>query len=178
MEDSRSALSTHQQTTFEWVKPKWSRLQFELRAGNTVVATLEWSRGRQALGRWGGTSYRFSQKGWLRPRVLIWSAAAPDADAPLATFEVHSGTLTLSNGRAAYWRKPRRLTREHIWVNDTGVELARFSPERRRTVVSTLLVPDQDPDLVLLILLGQYLMVSAAQDAEAATTAAVVASVC
>jgi hypothetical protein len=177
MEDSTSTMSVHQGTTFEWVKPKWSRLQFELRAGDIVLATLDWARGRQALGRWGEATYRFSRKGWLRQRVLIWSAEARDADAPLASFEARHGTLTLPNGRAVLWRRPRRLTHEHIWVDDAATELARFRPERRRTVVSTPVAADRHPDLPLLILLGQYLIVSAAQDAEAATTAAVVASV-
>jgi hypothetical protein len=177
MQDTIPALGGHQGTEFEWVKPKWSRLRFELRAGDTVIATLDWARGRQALGRWGQAAYRFGQRGWLRPRVLIWSAEARDADAPLATFEARHGALTLPNGRAVLWRKPRRLTREHIWVDDAAMEIARFRPERRRTVVGTPVALDQHPDLPLLILLGQYLIVSAAQDAEAATTAAVVASV-
>ena len=165
-------------TELVWVKPKWSRLQFELRAGDAVVATLDWARGAQALGRWGEATYRFSRKGWLRPRVLVRSVPAQDADAPLATFEVRRGTLILPDARAFCWQKPRRLARERLWVDDTGRELARFRPEKRATVV--VIAPAEvarHPELPLLILLGQYLLVSAAQDAEAASTAAVIAAV-
>jgi hypothetical protein len=120
-----------------WVKPRWSRLQFELRAGDAIVATLDWARGSQALGQWGAAAYRFSRRGWLRQRVCIHPAPAADADAPLATFQAHPGALTLPDGRAFRWQKPRRLTRERIWVDDAGNEIVRFRPEQRATVVVT-----------------------------------------
>ena len=38
-------------TEMTWVKPKWSKRQFELHEGDTIVATLVWGRGTRALAR-------------------------------------------------------------------------------------------------------------------------------
>ncbi len=53
MQDVSDALTGGQNAELLWVKPKWSRLRFELRAGDEVVATLDWTRGSRALARWG-----------------------------------------------------------------------------------------------------------------------------
>jgi hypothetical protein len=176
MQDVSDALTGGQNAELLWVKPKWSRLRFELRAGDEVVATLEWTRGSRALARWGDFQYQFSRQGWLRPRILVRSAAATDAAEPIATFLPRGGTLTLPDGRPFVWKKPKRLTREQIWVDDAATELVRFHPAKRSTVEVTV-QPEaaQQPELPLLILLGQCLIVLAGQDAEAASAAGIAA---
>src|SRR5262249_41913249 len=161
-----------------WVKPKRSRRQFELRAGDTIVATLAWSRGSSALAQWGENQYRFSRQGWLRPRILLRDAGAGDTSEPLATFTQHGGVLSFPEGTAFFWKKPRRLTKERIWADAGGTELVRFRPGRHATEVVVAQVAARGPELPVLALLGQYTLVLAAQDEEAAaaTTVAIIAS--
>jgi hypothetical protein len=172
-----------------WVKLKGLRPQFELHAGETIVATLAWTKGSRAVGQWAGGQYHFSRDGWLRPRVLVWSASGSDSGAasgvasqpereePMATFTYRNGTLTFPDGRTSTWKKPKRWTNERIWVDSIAAELARFHPAGWRSPVAVTIQPAAAalPELPLLLLLGEYLIVTAARDAEAATTAATVA---
>jgi hypothetical protein len=176
MQDVSDALTGGQTGELRWVKPKWSRLQFELHTGDEVVATLDWTRGSCALARWAEVQYQFTRQGWLRPRVLVRVAGPSDAAEPIATLSPHGGTLTFPDGRAFIWKKPKRLTREQIWVDSAGAELVRFHPAKRSTVEVTV-QPEaaHQPELPLLILLGQYLIVLAGQDAEAASAAGIAA---
>jgi hypothetical protein len=179
MPDSIRADNEDQSSVLVWVKPKWTRRQFALRSGDTVLATLAWTRGSSALAQWGASQYRFNRQGWLRPRVLVRDASADDTSEPLATFTQRGGALTFPDGRIYVWKKPKRLTNERIWANVAGTELVRFRAVRRSTVtVTTPPESAQQLELPVLILLGQYLLVLAAQDEEAvaATMAAVIAS--
>ncbi len=164
----------------EWVKPKWTKLQFELRAGETVVATLAWAHGSSAVGEWAEGQYRFSRAGWFRPRILV-RGAAPDAtdasEEPIATFAYRVGTLTFPDGRTFLWKKPKKLTTERIWVDSAATALVRVRPARWHAAAAVTIQPEAAglPELPLLVLLGQYLIVLAAQDAAAASAAGTVA---
>jgi hypothetical protein len=162
-----------------WTKPRWSKREFELHAAeNTVVATLAFSRNTRAQAQWGEIHYQFSRQGWLRPRILVHAADAGEAETPIATFAQRGGTLSVSDGRTFSWTKPRWLTSERIWVDSAATELVRFHPARHATVaVTTPPEVTHWPELPLLIVLGQYLIVLAAQDAEAAGTAAAAAAI-
>jgi hypothetical protein len=171
---------------FEWVKPRWTKLEFELRAGETVVATLAWSGGSRAVGTWADAQddqYRFSREGWLRPRILVRRArtdaatATGDPDEPIAMFAYRGGALSFPDGRAFVWKKPKRLTTERVWVDRAATEIVRYRPARWHSTAAVTLQPAAAglPELPLLILLGQYLVVLAAQDAVAASTAGTVA---
>jgi hypothetical protein len=180
MQDRTRADSEDQNSVLVWVKPKWTRREFALRSGDTVLATLTWSRGSSASAQWGASQYHFSRHGWFRPRVLVRDASAGDTSEPVATFTQRGGALAFPDGRVFLWKKPRRLTNERIWADTAGTELVRFGPGRRSTV-SVTTPPDaaHRPELTMLILLGQYLLVLAKQDEEAAvaaTAAAVIAS--
>jgi len=163
-----------------WVRPKWSKRDYELRRGQTVVASLRWARGTHAVARWDdGPQYEFGRTGWLRQRIVIdeLGAAAQVADGePLATFLPHGGMLRLRDGRTYLWRGVRRLSRERLWTDGSTVELVRFRPTKRAgVVVSSQSAAAALPELPLLLALGQYLIALAGQDAEAASTAALVA---
>jgi len=178
--DSVSQVTTDGQTgELLWVKPTWYRLRFELRAGETLVATLASDHRSHALAQWGESQYQFSRQGWLRPRIVVRAAQSNDAAEPLATFLPRSGTLAFPDGRTLAWKKPKRLTGERIWVDAAATELVRFHPAKHSTVmVTTRLEAARRPELPLLILLGQYLIVLAGQDeaSVAATTVAIIAS--
>lgn len=158
----------------QWVKPKWARPEFELRAGDAVVAMLRWTGGSRAEGTWAGGQYRFSREGWFQPRILVRRAAPEDTGEPLATFAYRGAILSLPDGHSFRWRKPKRWTAERVWLDSTANELIRFCPRRAGTVVTMQPGAAMLPELAMLLLLGQYLLVLATQDAVAATSASIV----
>ncbi|MGH2485266.1 MAG: hypothetical protein ACRDHE_04550 [Ktedonobacterales bacterium] len=161
-----------------WVKATRSR-RFELRAGNDVVASLEWTGSSiaWARGEWGETAYRFNRAGWLRQRVFVRAESAGGAGSPLATYVSRTGKLTFADGRTLLWTKPKRLTNDHIWVDASGGTVARFSPSRGATTLTVSPSAAEQPEARLLALLGQFLLVLAARDVEDATTAAIVTTI-
>jgi hypothetical protein len=179
MQDVTNTRSEDQGTGLIWTKPKWSKSRFELHAAdNTVLATLAWGRGTRAQAQWGESHYLFSRQGWLRPRILVHATDSGEAGTPIATLAQRGGLLSFPEGRTLSWTKPKRLTSERIWVDSAASELVRFHPARHATVVvATPLEASHRPELPLLILLGQYLIVLAAQDAEVAGTTAVAAAI-
>jgi hypothetical protein len=168
-----------------WTKSRTTRRQFELKAADdTVVATLAWGRGTRARAGWGELHYQFSRQGWLRPRILVRTvdseSATADgaATAPIATFAQRGGVLSLPDGQAFFWKKPKWLTSERLWVDGAATELVRFQPARHTTVaVTTSPEATHRPELPLLILLGQYLIALAAQDDETAATVGAAAAI-
>jgi hypothetical protein len=86
-----------------WIKPARFKLQFELRAGDTVVATLGWTGSYRAVAQWADAQYRFSQEGWFRPRVVVRGASADATDEPVAVLAYRGGALTFADGRAFVW---------------------------------------------------------------------------
>jgi hypothetical protein len=163
-----------------WVKPKWLKRQYELRAGEEVVATLVRSGGAGAIGEWSGGRYAFSQKGWFNPRILVDDDATADVNAPLATFIRRGGVLTLDDGRTLFWVKPGFWKSKRVW-SDGAASLIEFDPASgyASPQVTTTAEGARLAELPLLLLLGEYLIVRAREEADAAsaaTTATIVAS--
>src|SRR5215469_13196547 len=107
-------------TELIWVKSRSSRRQFELHTGDTIVATLAFGRGTHALAQWGDIHYQFSRQGWLRPRILVRTEGSGEAGTPIATFAQRGGPLSFPDGRAFFWKKPKWLTSERIWVSSVA----------------------------------------------------------
>jgi hypothetical protein len=158
-----------------WIQPNRRKLQFELRANDSVVATLEWVRGSGFIGQCVGGRYRFMRKGWFPPRILVWDAPTGAADATnapeataIATF-TRSGGILSGDGQTFLWKKPAMWTSEWIWVDGSEVEAIRFHQHKgyltgavaRHSPAATL------PELALLLLLGQCLITFGALDAAA-----------
>jgi hypothetical protein len=168
-----------------WVQPKRSKSRFELRSGASVLATLTGHKKGRALGQWNEQHqeqrYWFSQEGWFRRRTIVRNAASNaddrfDANAePLAMF-VHQGSggsLVFPDGRELTWKKPKRWTNARVWASATS-ELVRFQPANWHSRVTVMIQPEAaaQPEIPLLLLLGQDIHIRAMQDAEAAGVAA------
>jgi hypothetical protein len=163
-----------------WIKPKWLKRQYELRAGDEVVATLVRSGGSGAVGEWSGGRYVFSQKGWFNQRILVGDGATTDAETPLATFTRRGGVLTLADGRTLFWRRLSVWRSRRVW-SDGAASLVEFDPASGYASPRVTIAPGAGhlDELPLLLLLGQYLIVRAREEsdaASAATTAAIIAS--
>lgn len=158
-----------------WTRPSRRKHEFELRAGEALVATLAWTGRARAFGQWAGGHYRFGFEGWFRPRVLVYADGGAAPTDPMATLMRRTGALTLADGRTFQWTKPARLTSDRDWLDAAGQRIMRFSPAKSTSDVAVTLSADARgrPEAPLLLLLGQSLLVIAEDDAIAATTVAV-----
>jgi len=160
----------------QWIRPQRLRLAFELHAGEVELATLDWAGRARALGTWAGGQYRIGREGWLRPRTLIYEAGSTSSGEPIAVFTHRGGTLNFSNSRTFVWKKPKGWTTERVWQDAAASVLVRCRPARWRRPSAVTIEPAAThlPEVPLLVLLGQFLMVLAEQDAAIANTAAMV----
>jgi len=156
-----------------WVKPKWLKRQYDLRAGEEVVATLTMSGGSKAIGEWSGWRYYFSQKGWFNQRILVGDGAAPDVVTPLATLTRRGGILTLADGHTLFWRKPSVWKSRRVW-SDGAATLTEFDPASGYASPRVTITEEgaRLAELPLLLLLGEYLIVRAREEADVANVAA------
>jgi hypothetical protein len=156
-----------------WEKPKWLKRRYELRAGDEIVATLVRSGGSGALGEWSGGRYRFIQKGWFNPRVLVGGDPFTDRDLPLAIFARRGGVLTLNDGRTLLWVKPGFWKSKRVWM-DGETALVAFDPASGYASLVVTIAPEGAhlAELPLLLLLGEYLIVRAREEADTASVAA------
>lgn len=182
-----------------WRQPSMMKQEYELRAGDEVLATLRWQKtfGSLALAETAEASWTFKRSGFWRPRVTARPAGSED---DIATFEPKwdgSGTLTTAGSRhfrlvnANFWRS------EWAWRDAGDAPLVRFlnkqvfrtesqvvlSPEAASLPETAQLDDVYQPvpperlappsaalaELPLLVTLGWYLLVLMAQDSAAAT---------
>ena len=160
----------------QWIRPQRLRLAFELHAGEVELATLDWAGRARALGTWAGGQYRIGREGWFRPRTLIYEAGSTSSGEPIAVFTHRGGTLNFSNSRTFVWKKPKGWTTERVWQDAAAIVLVRCRPARWRVPSTVIIQPEaaHQSELPLLVLLGQFLMVLAEEDAAVANTAAIV----
>jgi hypothetical protein len=155
-----------------WTQPRLRQASFELRAGDEVYATLQWTKaggslvaGETAEGRW-----TFKRVGFLNPRVTIRRAGE---ETDLATFRPSwkgDGTLRFADGRVF------SLDAADFWWSEWSLNTADGRPLivfRRdmgrlfRSEATVELKPEARdlPELPLLALLGWYVMILIQHDA-------------
>jgi hypothetical protein len=162
-----------------WVQPSAFKREYELRAGDEVLATLRWQKtfGSLALAASADGTWSFKRSGFLNPKVTV---RVPGSEADVAVLKPGwrgEGTLELSAGRRYPWRNASFWRSEWAFTDEAGEALVQFKPEfaffkhAAEVTVDPRAAPL--PDLSLLALLGWYLMVLMSEDAAAG--AAVVA---
>ncbi|HEX9036822.1 MAG TPA: hypothetical protein VF808_07505 [Ktedonobacterales bacterium] len=158
----------------QWVKPRWTKPDYELRAGDVVIARLIWPRNSPPCGEWASGRYFFERTGWLRRRIVVHDASAADASAPVATLTRGDGALAYPDGRAYRWVKPQWWSAQRVWRDGADREIVRFAPHGSSSTVTAQPEADYLPDTPLLLTLGQYLLIIAAREARAAAAAAAI----
>lgn len=165
--------------TLAWEQPKRSRRQFELRAGDTTLATLRWEKAlrSQAIAETAdGASWSFERKGW-GTSVLV-SVGGEDMLFKRSGWG-GKGHLTLPNSRTWEWKHQNFWGTTWSWVSASGETLMILKQHSGlfKTNGQVEIMPGAAmlPETPLLVLLGWYLMVIMADDA--ATSAAVTAAV-
>jgi hypothetical protein len=162
-----------------WQQPNALRQQYELRADDTIVATLAF---RSA---WGSFATAESADGcWTFKRVGFWKTRTTvrrcDSETDLATFQHNTwsggGTLTLSDGRAFHLTTNTWQTKLDV-LDSQQISLLHYASTGLFKLGASLIVEPQAraiADLPWLALFGWYVIVMMYQDS--ATTTAVSAA--
>ena len=164
-----------------WAQPGKHKREYALYAGEEVVATLHWEKphrqiasGEAAEGHW-----TFQRQGFLAQHVEVRLGAS---ELEVARFQPNwrgGGTLEFPGGQRFGLRPTSFWNAEWAWTTATNDLLLRIKRPARPSHVKGYidLLPGASalPELSLLILLGWYLVMLAADDAAAATIAASVA---
>jgi hypothetical protein len=166
----------------QWTQPALLKREYELHAGDEVVATLRWQKtfGSLALAETAEGAWTFKRSGFLRPKVTV---RVPGSESETAVFNPSwggEGTLRFSDGRCYLWQHASFWRSEWVFANEAGEPLAHFKAtlEASAAVVFCKHAAEVKfepraaavPDLSLLTVLGWYLMVLMSDDAAGATT--------
>jgi hypothetical protein len=174
--------------TARWTQPKALAREYELRAGNEVVATLRWQKtlGSLALAESADGAWTFKRSGFLSPRITV---RRPDSEADVGVFKPGwrgEGMLRLLEGRGYQWLNTSFWHSEWAFADEAGKPLVHFKTEFEPAAVFAIFKHAAEVtfepsafsvlDLSLLTLLGWYLMVLMSEDAAGATAGVVVGS--
>ncbi|HKV29743.1 MAG TPA: hypothetical protein VJT14_01885 [Candidatus Dormibacteraeota bacterium] len=164
-----------------WIQPAALRREHELRAGDDVVATLRFQRGSLADAEAEGRHWTFKRQGFWQPRVTV---RVPGSDADVAAFRPHwagGGTLDFADGASVRLSSANFWQSQWVWQEkDQPLILfkGRYGIVKAKGAVEILPGAESRPDTPLLVLLGWYLILLHADDADAAagSSAAAVAA--
>ena len=158
-----------------WVQPAARRREYELRAGDDVVATLRFQRGSLADAEAEGEHWTFKRQGFWQPRVTV---RVPGSDADVAIFRAHwagGGMLEFASGRATRLSSANFWQSEWVWQEKAQPLIlfkGRHGIVKARGAVEIQSGSAGLPDTPLLVLLGWYLILLHADDANAAAAVA------
>ncbi|HOT91099.1 MAG TPA: hypothetical protein PLJ78_04635 [Anaerolineae bacterium] len=166
----------------EWRQPNPFKMEYELRAGDELVATLRFrsSFGTLATAESADGCWTFKRVGFFQTRVTVRVCGS---ETDLAVFKNNTwkggGTLILADGR-------EYLVTTNFWQTDYGFKTAEGEPLvnfktrmgllHQATEVEILPAGENLPELPWMVLLGWYLAVMMYNDSTAAVMAAVAVS--
>jgi len=154
----------------QWVHPHLLRPEYELRAGDEVLARLSSKRALSSRVRAETTAgqWAFVRKG-LRQTITIQALDARTELASVKRGMSGQATLLFPDGCEYQWQCSSFWHDVWTWLNDEGTPLLHL---KRGTQVQLELAAQDLPELALLTTLGWYLHKQ--QEEEAATVAAIV----
>jgi len=152
-----------------WVHPRVFKREYELYAGDELVATLRWPKAfsSQAVAEAADGRWMIKREGFFQAKIVVCPA---DEEMTIATMKRGmngKGTLAFANGRGFKWASVSFWRGEWGWFSDEGTLLLRFKRGKRvevEPVAFSLL------ETALLVLLGFYLVKVAEEEAAAAAT--------
>jgi hypothetical protein len=165
-----------------WTQPSALKGEYDLHAGDEVVATLRWQKtfGSLALAETAGDTWTFKRSGFLRPKVTV---RVPESETEAAVFKPGwggEGALRFSDGRCYQWQKTSFWHSEWAFANEAGEPLVHFKPDvaffKQAAEVKVEPGAAALADLPLLTVLGWYLMLLLSEDAAEAAAAVVALS--
>jgi hypothetical protein len=163
-----------------WAQPKAAKQQFELRAGDEVLAVMTWPSGW----RTGATAetaegiWSFKRQGF-RQQVAIESGASNAPVPMLKRGWTGNATLSFPDGHSYLWKRQGFWGVKRLWTTAEGMPLLSIKSKAGflKTGGEVEIAPlgAELPELALLASLGWYLIIMEMRDASAtaASTAAI-----
>lgn len=162
----------------DWTQPHALRMEYELRDGDTIAATLKFrsSFGSFATAESADGIWTFKRVGFWQTRVTIRKSGS---DADIACFKNNTwrngGTLELSEGRKLRASTNFWATR-YEFSTESGEPLIRYTKIgglfHMSSQVTILPQAAEIPELPWMVMLGWYLTIMMYQDSAAASAAA------
>ncbi len=153
-------------TAMRWIRPAPDRSEYELRAGDALLARLAWAKtvGSLAHADLSEGAWTFKRGGFLQPHVTVRDAAGHD----LARLAMHltQGTVTTASGSSFRFRRAGLLVPAWQFSDAAGRQIVHIEPVAERSRLQGGLVQvdatfESDPALPLLVMLGWYFIVLA-----------------
>ena len=160
-----------------WAQPKAMSRAYELRSADSPVGYLRFEKpyGSLASAEVASQKWTFKRAGFLAPRVTVRSAS-PEAE--IAVFCPHwsgGGTLHFADGHQAQWRSTNFWGSQWAFLASDNHIVLQFGHHEGFLKASAQLEFEHPsavlPEFPLLVALGWYLMILAADDATAAVIA-------
>jgi hypothetical protein len=157
-----------------WVQPKWSRRNYELKAGEQTIARMEYR------GKWRSTPFIILDDEELAIRSRnFWQSkfGVMRGEQEIALYQSGSlgkGDITFISGRRFSWRSKGAFSRIYAWVAPDNEEVMTFKSvsrfARSESIVTLSPSCDKYPETRILTAFGWFRMLAAAQAAAAAAT--------
>lgn len=173
-------LAEYVEQELKWVQPAGSKMEYELRAGDEVIAALRFrsSFGSFATATSADGTWTFKRVGFFQTKVTIRAA---ESDTDLAVFENNTwksgGTLKFPNGREF-------LANTNFWANQWNFATESGEPLISYRKISGVIhlssaveihpLAKGMPEMPLMVMLGWYLILMLNMDS--ALMASVIAS--
>lgn len=163
-----------------WAQPKAMSRAYELRSADSLVGYLRFEKscGSLASAEVASQKWTFKRTGFLAPSVTVRSA---NLEGDIAVFRPQwgsGGTLHFADGHHAQWRCTNFWGSQWAFVGSNNQIIVRFTHHEGFFKASADLEFEHSsaalPDFPLLVALGWYLMILAADDAAAVIVASAV----
>ncbi len=161
-----------------WIQKGALHAEHELRAGDEVVATLQWPKalGTLALAVTAESRWTLKRAGFLRPRVTVRSEGHESDLAVYTPAAWRDGAVVFADGRRYFWTHVHFWRGEWAFTTDAEFPVVTFRTHHGLLKASAEVeiaptAPRRD-DVPLLTVLGWYLLALMAQDTAVATAAA------
>lgn len=169
-------------SNLSWQQPQALRREYELRAGDELLATLRKTStfGSAMDAEIGASRFTLKPEGFLHSRITVQEAGAAGEPAIFQSGFWGGGRLLLPDGRSYRFKKTSFWGSRWAFVDDSGRPLVSFKSRNRlfRTGCAVEIGSGALalPELPILALLGWYLLLQIQKNAAAAGAAAAAAA--
>lgn len=171
MRDIREAAPSN----LSWQQPRAMRAEYELRAGDELLAALRKSGtfGTSMDAEIGTARFTLKTEGFVRSRITVREAGATGEPAVFGrTGFLGGGQLALPDGRSYRWKMTSFWGSRWAFLDDSDRPLVSFKSRNRflRAGCDVEIAPGAlaRPELPVLVLLGWYLLLRIREDSAAA----------
>jgi hypothetical protein len=174
-EDDMRAIREAAPSNLSWQQPRAMKAEYELRAGDELLATLSKSGafGTPMDAEIGASRFTLKTEGFLRSRITVREAGATGEPAAFGRNGfLGGGQLVLPDGRSYRWKRTSFWGGRWAFLDDSDRSLVSFTSRNRflRAGCDVEIAPGvlARPELPVLVVLGWYLLLRVQEDSAAA----------